>query len=180
MGIKDSLEDYLINNLSSENIQQIRKSEKVNQQMVDTLWSIIKSNEHPQAWRGAWSLFHILSYKNNFELMRQHLNEIVELLPSFKHNGQKREMMKVIQLFDARDIEMGTLIDICFEYLLSPKEALAVRVHAMQIIFDISEYEPDLKPELRGALEILAQETSPAIKGRSRMILKKLNKSIKR
>ena len=175
MGIKDSLEDYLINNISSENIQQIRKSDKVNQQMVNTLWIIVKDNKHPQSWRAAWSLFHILSYKNNFELMRQHLNQIIELLPSFKHNGQKREMMKVILLFDSRDIEMGTLIDICFEYILSPKEALAVRVHAMQIIYNISEYEPDLKPELKATLEMLSQETSMALKSRSRKLLKKLN-----
>ncbi len=179
MDIKESLEDYLVNNISSENIQQIRKSEKVNQQMVDTLWIIVKSNKHPQAWRAAWSLFHILSYKNNFELMRMYLNEIIEILPSFKHNGQKREMMKVILLFDAKDIEMGTIIDLCFEYLFSPKEALAVRVHAMQIIYNISEIEPDLKPELKAVLEIVMQETSPALKGRGRMLLKKLNKSIK-
>lgn len=178
MDIKESLEDYLVNNISSENIQQIRKSDKVNQQMIDSLWIIVKSNKHPQAWRAAWSLFHILSYKNNFEFMRQYLNEIVKSLPNFKHNGQKREMMKVIQLFDANNIEMGTLIDICFDYLLSPKEALAVRVHAMQIIYNISEYEPDLKPELKGALEMLSQETSMALKGRSRMLLKKLNKEI--
>ena len=173
MNVKKQIEDFILNNISKDNIDAIIKSDKVNQEMIDTLWDFSISNKHPQSWRAAWMLFHLLNNRNK-EYIRPYLNQMLDLLNTFTHNGQKREIMKIILLFDVEEIEMGKAVNICFDILINPKEALAVRVHAMQILFNISKLEPDLKPELKDVIEIIIQEDSPALRGRGGMLLNKM------
>jgi hypothetical protein len=57
-------------------------------------------------------------------------------------------------------------------------EAAAIKVHAMQILYDISQKEPDLKPEVISAIELAIQEGTTGVKNRGRRMLKKLYKEI--
>ena len=61
----------------------------------------------------------------------------------------------------------------------SAKEPIANRVHAMQILYNISDEEPELKPEL---LEIIQHEIeyhpTPGIRSRGTKLAKKLQKQI--
>ncbi|RLD44740.1 MAG: hypothetical protein DRI86_06725 [Bacteroidetes bacterium] len=176
MNAKEQIKNFIINDISKDNINAIIKNNKVNQEMIDLLWKISISNVHPQSWRAAWMLFHLLNNSNK-EYIRPYLDQMLDLLNTFTHNGQKREIMKIILLFDVEEIEMGKAVNICFKILLNSKEALAVRVHAMQIIFNISIIEPELKSELKDVLKIIIQEDSPALRGRGRILLKKLKKN---
>ncbi len=145
------LENFLIEDISVErtkSLKYIDNSKK--EELTRLLWEIMISNKHPHSWRAAWSIFHLVEKQK--ELMHPYLKEIVELLPSFKHDGQKREMMKVLLLFPTTDLKTGKLVDICFKLLDNPNESLAVRVHAMQIIYNISEIEPDIKAELKSTI----------------------------
>ncbi|MCK5845894.1 MAG: hypothetical protein KAG84_00525 [Bacteroidales bacterium] len=173
MSVKKHLEDFLLNNLSKDNITQIVDNNKVNQDIIDELWKISIANTHPKSWRAAWMLYHLLS-NGNKEFIRPYLHSMLDLLGTFTHNGQKREILKIILLFDVREIEMGKAINICFDIMLNPQEALAVRVHAMQLIFNICQVEPELKSELKDSIEIIILEDSAAIRGRGKQLLKKL------
>ena len=128
------------------------------------------SNKPPIAWRAAWTIWHFTNKRK--ELMRKYIDRIIEDLPNYKFDGQKREMMKVLLLFDIKEIEIGHLLNTCYSFLISPKESLAVRVHAMQIIFNISEIEPELKPELKSTLLFHIQESSAGFKSRANKLLK--------
>jgi hypothetical protein len=61
--------------------------------------------------------------------------------------------------------------------LTSAKEPLAVRVHAMQILYNISEKEPDLKPEILAIFEhVMENHSSPGIISRGKKLVQKLRK----
>jgi len=167
------LEYFLTEELSvkrAKSLKNIDNSKK--EELTRILWEIMISNKHPHAWRAAWSLFHLVEKQR--ELMRPYLKEIVEMLPIFKHDGQKREMMKVLLLFPTTDLEMGKLVDICFRILDNPNESLAVRVHAMQIIYNISEIEPDIKPELKSTILFHIPNSSKGFAGRGNKLLYKM------
>jgi len=67
------------------------------------------------------------------------------------------------------------VVDRCFE-LLSPAEPIAVRVNAMQVLFNISQREPDFKQELTAVLEGLLEEGGSAgFINRTEKLLRKLN-----
>jgi len=169
------IEDFLIEELSvkrAKSLKNIDNSKK--EELTSLLWEIMISNKHPHSWRAAWSIFHLVEKQK--ELMRPYLQEIVELLPDFKYDGQKREMMKVLLLFPTTDLEMGKLINICFKILDNPNESLAVRVHAMQIIYNISEIEPGIKSELKSTILFHIPNSSKGFVGRGNKLLKKMKK----
>ena len=178
MEFKTELEDYLTNRISAENIEKIGKSDKVNQELVDALWESVKTNKHPLAWRAAWALHHILSYNSNWKMMHQYIDEIINSIPNFTHNGQRRELLIVLQYFDINDLDIGKTVDLCYNMLFDSDEAIAVKAHAMQILYDISNIEPELKSELKQTLELMIQESSPGIKGRAKRLIKSLNKDL--
>ena len=165
------LENFLIEELSIERVKALKKidnSKKV--ELTSLLWEIMISNKHPQSWRAAWSLFHLV--EKDKELIRPYIVKITELLPHFKHDGQKREMMKILQIFPSKELNIGKLVDICFKFLDSQNESLAVRVHAMQIIYNISEIEPDIKPELKSTIIYHMQNGTKGFVGRGNKLLK--------
>jgi hypothetical protein len=62
--------------------------------------------------------------------------------------------------------------------LLSPKEAVAPKVYCMEILYRISQVEPNLKKELADSIEWRLNEESPGFKNRGLKILKKLYSEI--
>jgi len=170
--IQDSLEEFLLEEISMNRLMIINESGIVDAELIERLWQIMISNKSPIAWRAAWTIWHFTNKRK--ELMRPYIDKIIKGLLQYKHDGQKREMLKVLQLFDIESLEMGKLLDICYSFLINPKESLAVRVHAMQIIFNISEIEPDLKPELKSTLLFYMPNTSPGFKGRANKLLKEM------
>ncbi len=72
----------------------------------------------------------------------------------------------------------GEIYDIAFSYLNQP-EAIAVKAHAMKVCYRIALEIPELRSELRFALEdqlLKYGNESPGIKSRANRILKLLNK----
>lgn len=69
------------------------------------------------------------------------------------------------------------MLDFCIHHFTTAEEPIAVRVHAMQILYNISETEPDFKPELIHIIEHeLEYHSSAGIKSRGGKLLKKLRK----
>ena len=171
---KESVKEFLIEEISRDRLDRLNESDEIDGELfVSLLWEIMISNTHPYAWRAAWTMFHYVEKRK--ELSRKYLTEIIELLPHFKHNGQKREMMKVLLLFPMKELDFEKLIDICFNILINPKENIAVRVHAMQIIFNIGDIEPDIRLELKIVLEDGIQNNeSKGFVGRAKKLLKKM------
>jgi hypothetical protein len=71
----------------------------------------------------------------------------------------------------------GFLVDFCLDKLSSDKEPPAVRVHAMQILYNISEKVPELKPELIAVIEHeMTYHSTAGILSRGSKLVKKLQK----
>lgn len=176
IGNIDKVKQFLNEEIALEafiNLRQLDDTDKTF--LLKTLWEIILSNKHPEAWRSAWTFFHIAH--NDTHLTRPYIQPIVDHIQQFKHDGQKRELLKILLSFKATELPMGQLLEVCYNFLLNEKESLAVRVHSMEMIYQISEVEPDLKPELKLVLEALTTpDASPAITSRAGKILKNLQR----
>jgi predicted nucleic acid-binding OB-fold protein len=71
---------------------------------------------------------------------------------------------------------MAILLNFCIEVFTNAAEDIAVRVHAMQILFNIARKEPDFAGEL---IELIEHEMeyhgSAGISSRGRKLLKRLH-----
>ncbi|HPF52551.1 MAG TPA: hypothetical protein PK335_13300 [Draconibacterium sp.] len=134
-------------------------------------------NEHRNSWRALYIIDKL--YDKHPDWIEPYVPEMIERLKTETHHGKKRHLLKLISQNKIHIENSGFLIDYCLRVFTSSGEPVANRVHAMQVLYNISEEEPDLKPEL---LEIIQQEIefhpTPGIRSRGTKLAKKLFQQI--
>ena len=90
----------------------------------------------------------------------------------------KKNFMKILAEtpLEFNNEQLGILVETCFELLLSENSSIANKAYSMELLYKISEIEPDLKTELIAAIEEQIPEGSTGIKTIGRRLLKKLFK----
>lgn len=91
-------------------------------------------------------------------------------------DAAKRNTLRILQLIDIPEELEGDLTDLCFKYLESAKEAVAIKAFAMTILFRLSGKYPELRHELRILIENQLPYQKPAFVSRGTKILAKLKK----
>lgn len=104
------------------------------------------------------------------------LEDLVDCIPSFDHDGLKRHSLHILSRSPLPENKLGEIADFCFEWLLKQGEAVATKMYSMEILYRISELEPDLKPELADTIRMQMIEGTPGIKCSGRRILERLGK----
>ena len=169
---RQKIEKFLLESLSKKATMQASKTWMNDEIIYKILWDIIKKNKHPLSWRAAWLFEHMAFEKPKYAY--PFLTEIMENLPYFKHNGQKRHMLKVIQLYEFSDAQKGDLLNICFDFLMSKSEPVAVKMHSINILYKISLSFPDINPELVSSIEINLPDATSGFKNAAKKILSKI------
>lgn len=169
-----SLEDLLMAELSARNRDLVAGIIFQDLSIFKELMTIYLRNEEPASRRAAW-VADVITEKIP-DLLRPYVDTMVEKLPGFTHDGMKRETLKMLIRAPLPDAKLGMLINICFDWLISPAEAVAAKVYAMEILYRISEIEPDLRKELADSIEWRMAEETPGFRSKGRKILAKLIK----
>jgi len=127
-------------------------------------------------WRAAWMVDKIND--NHPELVTQYLPAMTDFVLTTHNTGKKRHLLKLISLHPIHEDKMAILLNYCIDVFTSASEPVAVRVHTMQILFNITLKEPDFAGEL---IELIEHEMefhgSAGIASRGKRLLKKLAQS---
>lgn len=142
--------------------------------LFDELWKLFLANEEPISRRAAWVVD--LVTENRPEWIASLLEELVDTIPSYDHDGLKRHALHILSRSPLPEDKLGEIADFCFAWLLQPGEAVATKMYSMEILYRISELEPDLKPELADSIRMQMIEGTPGIKCCGRRILERLGK----
>lgn len=124
--------------------------------------------------RASWVVTNITD--THPEMLKPYLKQIISKIQTFKHHGTRRNMLRSLANANIPEVFHGKLFDNCYQWLLSKDELPAVKVHSMQILYNIARKEPDLLRELQLVIEELTDHESAAIRARSIMLLEKLRK----
>ena len=159
---------------SWENLGFLSREIDRHPECFDTLMEIALTSNEKGSWRAAWMADKI--HDRYPELIRPYLDEMTDSLHNLRDRGKIRHFLKLISMNQIREDHFGFLVDYCLRTLES-SEPPANRVHAMQVLYNISEVEKELKPEL---IQIIEQEIeyrpTPGILTRGKRILKMLHK----
>ncbi len=162
---------------SWENIEYVTRQLSGNKRDFAVLMNLALHNGRQRSWRAAYLADKI--HDDYPELLRPYLPEIVHQLLHEKNASKCRHWLKLISMNEIDKENRGLLFDYCYKAFSSAKEAVAVRVHAMQILYNISEYEPELKPELVQIMEHeMLYHSSAGICSRGKKLLQKLYRQI--
>ena len=168
-----ALDNFLLLEMSRRNTNLVADLIIQKPVLFEELFLVFTRNEEPVSRRAAWV---IDTVAEKFpELIAPHIGQIIDILPKFNHDGLKRHSLRILARSPLPEGDrMGKLITLCFDWLLSPKEAVAAKVYCMEILFRISQIEPELKKELADSIEWRLNEETPGFRNRGQKLLKKL------
>jgi len=159
--------------IDGENAGLISNYFRSNPEAIVKLVEIAFSENHRLNWRAAWVLDKI-NDKNPI-LLDFFIPQIIEFVYSTGNESKLRHFLKIISLHQIPDLQKGKLFDFSFSVFTNPKYAIAVRVHAMQILYEIASSEIDLIPELIQTIENeLELHPSAGLESRGKRLLKGL------
>ena len=140
----------------------------------ETLLDLTLFDKDPLSWRAAWILDG--SDEQHPGLASPYLSKIIQNLPQLESKGALRSLLRLLCRFEIQEEDQGLLIDLCFGYLVSEFYPVAVKVHAMQIVYNHALIYPELKEELITVIEDQVDNNTVGFLSRGRRIIRQLKK----
>jgi hypothetical protein len=143
------------------------------QERFDELLNLILHDEKAIAQRASWAMSYcVIAYP---QLIKNHFAKLIKNLKREDiHDAVKRNTVRLLAEVDIPRKHHGEIMNICFEYISSPKEPAAVKAFSLTVLENLSKIYPDIKKEL----ELIIIERWPfetgAFHSRGRKILKNL------
>lgn len=121
--------------------------------------------------RAAWPLSYCVEHHP--ELVKPHLKPLLDFLnkPGI-HDAVKRNTLRLLQYSELPKRLHGRVADLCFQYLQSKREPIAVKAFSLTVLQRIVEVQPELGSELKIIIEDQLPYASPAFRSRAMKVLK--------
>jgi hypothetical protein len=128
--------------------------------------------EYRLTQHAAWPMSYCIA--NHPELAKPYYRKFINQLSDQRaHPAAKRNIVRLLQFIEIPKSLHGRLMDICFRFIGSPEEAIAVKAFSLHILENLSAIYPEILPELKTIIEARWEFETPAFRSRARKILKK-------
>lgn len=144
------------------------------QKRFDELFSLFLNAEARIVQRSAWPVSYCVEAYPS--LINKHFAGLIKKLeePGI-HDAVKRNSVRLLQHVNVPEEWQGPIMNICFDYLTTPGEAVAIKAFSMTVLANLAKDYPEIIPELKLVIEEQIGNESPAFKGRAKKIFKDLN-----
>ena len=142
-----------------------------NQQRFDELFGLFLNDEYRVVQRAAWPVSYAAIAQPSF--IGKHWKKLINNLkkPNL-HDAVKRNSIRLLQDIDIPEKFHGEIMNICFAYLESPAEPLAVKVFSMSVLAKLAKSYPEIAAELKLLIEDQLPHQTAGFKSRANKILK--------
>ncbi len=162
---------------SWENLPIVIREIGSHPELFSSLMEIALNNPERKTWRAAYLVDKI--HDDYPELILPYIEKMIHQLEVEKNTSKKRHYLKLLSMNKIPKKHFVFLVDYCLNTVSSDKEPPAVRVHAMQVLYNISEKEPDLKPEILSVIENeMEMHPTPGIRTRGSKLVVKLRNQL--
>ena len=169
--ITDDIRDKIVH-LGGGEIDIWSKSLPNDKLLFEQIYFLIFSDDLRLSWHACWIVDK--TSERCPDLLNNKIPQLIKTLLITQDSSLKRHLTRILCRYQIPEVLLGDLVSRSFD-LLQPAEAVAVRVNAMQLLFNITRYQPDLKGELATVLEMLLEEGgSVGFVNRSSKLLKQL------
>lgn len=171
-----NLRETILKEHSKANCNRITQWVGNSQKRFDELFYFFLNDEYRVVQRAAWPLSY--SVINHPNLIQKNLGKLIKnLRKKDLHDAVKRNTVRLLQHISIPRRFHGDLMDICFRYISSPDEPVAVKAFSLTILQNLSEIYPEIKNELKLVIEERWNYETIAFRTRAKKILKQINKS---
>lgn len=168
-----TLREQILKEHSRSNCDKIVRWIGGNQQRFDELFQLFLNDEYRVVQRAAWPVSNTVS--EHPALIQKHFGKLLKNLqkPGI-HDAVKRNSVRLLQEVDIPKKYQGAVMDICFNYIASPTEAVAIKAFSLTVVQQLSAQYPEIIPEIKLLIEENYERETAAFKARAKMVLKKL------
>ena len=88
------------------------------------------------------------------------------------HDSIKRNTVRLLQSVDIPERHEGAVMEICFKYVESPREAVAIKAFSLTVLGKLAKKYPEIVPEIKLIIEEQLPHQSAAFKNRAKKFMK--------
>jgi len=135
------------------------------------LFHLFLHSEYRVTQRAAWPLSYCAIAHPHF--MENNYEELIgNLKKANLHDSIKRNTVRLLQSADIPEKYEGPIMEICFKYLESPGEAVAIKAFSLSVLGKFAKKYPEIVPEIKLIIEEQLPHQSAAFKSRVKTFLK--------
>ena len=141
------------------------------QQRFDELFGLFLNDEYRVVQRAAWPVsYAVIAHP---EFVTKHWSSLIKNLqkPNL-HNAVKRNSIRLLQDITIPKKYQGQIMDICFKYVESPSEAVAVKAFSLTVLNNLAKMYPEIFPELKLLIEDQLPYQTAAFRSRAKALIK--------
>ena len=140
------------------------------QTRFDELFNLFLNSEYRITQRAAWPLSYCVINHPGF--ISKHFTKLVKNLHRPKlHDSIKRNTVRLLQHIDIPQKFHGEIMDICFKYISSLDEAVAIKAFSLTILQNLAKQYPEIKNEVKLIIEERWEYETAAFKARAKKFL---------
>lgn len=164
----------LSSRIGMDDIQEILRLTQQSDTQKQELYNLVMGDDETIGYHAAWVFTHF-SYEDNKWLYDKQDQLIDEVLVC-KHGGKRRVILNLLYKQPLTNPLRVDFLDFCFDQISSGNALPAVKSLCMKIAYELCLPIPELKQELKTAIEMMDGDLSPAIRSVRKSILKAIIK----
>ena len=141
------------------------------QQRFDELFNLFLNSEYRVNQRAAWPVSYCVISHPQF-IKKKFSRLIKNLHKPGIHDSVKRNSVRLLQHVDIPKKFHGRIMDLCFNYISSNDEPVAIKAFSLSILQNLSKDYPEIKNELKLIIEDRWPHETAAFRSRAKKILK--------
>ncbi|MFN8396724.1 MAG: hypothetical protein U0176_19015 [Bacteroidia bacterium] len=171
------LERLLLEEYSKDGMEHVAKEIGGDADRFEVAWEIFCNGEPPLPQRMAWAMSMLMDEHPSLAI--KYGATIAARIPYMSHPAELRMALRTLANNQVPLTAVGDLLQHLFPLLEDPQTPIAIRVHAMQILYNISNIEPDFKRELLLVIEAHTDTGGPGFANRAGKLIPKLRREIR-
>ncbi|MEP6594770.1 MAG: hypothetical protein ABJA71_02440 [Ginsengibacter sp.] len=139
------------------------------QKRFDELFNLFLNDKYRVTQRAAWPLsYSVIAHP---EFIKRNFSKLIKNLKRQDlHNSIKRNSVRLLQHVDIPESFHGEIMEICFRYIESPTEAVAVKAFSLTVLSSLSKQYPEILPEIKLLIEEQWPHQTAAFKNRAKKL----------
>lgn len=168
------LRETILKEHSKANCSRIVKWIGNDQKRFDELFDLFLNDEYRVVQRAAWPVSYCV--EDHPEFIKKHFAKLLKNLNKKGiHNAVKRNTIRLLQHVEIPEKFHGEVMDICFRYISSPTEAVAIKAFSITVLQNLARQYPEILNEIKLVIEERWDHETVAFKTRARKLLKEFS-----
>jgi hypothetical protein len=146
------------------------------QERFDELFDLFLNDEYRVVQRAGWPMSYCV--EKYPELIKKHFARLLKNLNKKGiHDAVKRNTVRLLQYTPIPEKFHGEVMDICFRYISSPTEPVAVKAFSITVLQNLAKQYPEIINEIKLVIEERWDYETIAFKTRAKNLLKEFSSS---